>query len=64
MMKLHVCPSCKYRALTSRRTECVCKTCRTPMSKVDTVGFEEWWQMDEEKRNAIVEAFLTKENPA
>ncbi len=34
------------------------------MYKVDTVGFEEWWQLDEEKRNAVVEDFLAKKNPA
>lgn len=58
MMKLHVCPECKYRVLTSRRIECECKNCHVMMLKVDTVGFEQWWQMDEKERNNIVEKFL------
>ena len=64
MMKVHVCPECKYRALTSRRMECVCRNCERPMYKVDTVGFEEWWQMDEEKRNHVIDEFLAKKSPA
>ena len=64
MMKLHVCPDCKYRVLTSRRLECECKNCRVPMVKVDTVGFEEWWQMSEEERNKSVDAFLESRSAA
>lgn len=60
MMKLHICPKCKYRVLTSRRLECECKNCRIPMLKADTVGFEQWWQMSEEDRNEAIEAFLER----
>ncbi|MBE5949391.1 MAG: hypothetical protein E7261_10245 [Lachnospiraceae bacterium] len=58
MMKLHVCPECKYRVLTSRRLECECKNCQVSMLKVDTVGFEEWWQMSEDERDVAIEQFL------
>lgn len=59
MMKLHVCPKCKYRVLTSRRLECDCRSCGIPMLKVDTVGFEQWWKMDENERDTTIDAFLT-----
>jgi len=58
MMKIHVCPECKYRVLTSRRLECECKNCKIPMLKADTVGFEEWWQMSENERDAVIDNFL------
>lgn len=64
MMKLHVCPECKYRVLTSRRLECECRNCRVAMIKVDTVGFEEWWQMSEDNRNKAVDAFLENRRSA
>lgn len=64
MMKVHVCPECKYRALTSRRMDCICRNCKRPMYKIDTIGFEEWWQMSEEEREGVVEKFLTDKNPA
>jgi len=34
------------------------------MLRVDTVGFEEWWQMSGEERDTVVEEFLAKKNPA
>ncbi len=64
MMKLHVCPECKYRVLTSRRLECECKNCRVSMLKVDTVGFEQWWQMSEEDRDIAIEQFLKERRKA
>ncbi|MBQ9764668.1 MAG: hypothetical protein IJW18_00550 [Lachnospiraceae bacterium] len=64
MMKLHVCPTCKYRVLTSRRLGCTCRKCRRDMLKVDTIGFEEWWQLDEAGRINVVDAFLESQNPA
>ncbi|MBO5228398.1 MAG: hypothetical protein J6B39_05330 [Lachnospiraceae bacterium] len=64
MMKVHVCPGCKYRVLTSRRKECICKNCERPMYRVDTIGFEDWWQMEEDQRNTVIEEFLANKNPA
>lgn len=64
MMKLHVCPECKYRVLTSRRLDCECKNCKVSMLKVDTVGFEEWWQMSEEDRDIAIEQFLNNKRKA
>ena len=64
MMKLHVCPECKYRVLTSRRLDCECKNCKVSMLRVDTIGFEEWWQMSEEDRDIAIEQFLNDKRKA
>lgn len=59
-MKIHVCTHCKAASITSRRKDFYCKDCGAVMIKMP-MAFEEWWQMDLEERQEVIEQFVNEQ---